>query len=100
MLMQSRPWSETKVVDHHTGAAFKLIVNANESCRRLLDIEGVGPISAVLLYATLGSGEAFQTGREFSAYIGLTPKQYSSGQQRFLGHCLRRSRFVVGIFKI
>jgi len=39
----------------------------------------LGPISAVLLFATLGSGEAFQSGREFSAYLGLTPKQYSSG---------------------
>lgn len=55
------------------------LVKANEPCRRLLAIEGVGPISAVLLYATLGSGEAFSSGREFSAYLGLTPKQYSSG---------------------
>ena len=55
------------------------LVHANEPCKRLLEIEGVGPISAVLLYATLGSGEAFSSGREFSAYIGLTPKQYSSG---------------------
>lgn len=57
----------------------KELVQANEPCRRLLDIEGVGPISAVLLYATLGSGEAFSNGREFSSYLGLTPKQYSSG---------------------
>ena len=67
------------------------LVNANESCRRLLDIEGVGPISAVLLYATLGSGEAFKTGREFSAYIGLTPKQYSSGGRKNL---IGISRFI------
>jgi len=55
------------------------LVNNNDACKRLLDLEGVGPISAVLLFATLGSGEAFHNGREFSAYIGLTPKQYSSG---------------------
>ena len=55
------------------------LVQANDACKRLLDIEGVGPISAVLLYATLGSGEAFHSGKEFSAYLGLTPKQYSSG---------------------
>ena len=48
------------------------LVKANDACQRLLDIEGVGPISAVLLYATLGSGEAFHNGREFSAYLGLT----------------------------
>ena len=55
------------------------LVKANESCKRLTDLEGVGPIGAVLLYATLGSGTAFSSGREFSAYLGLTPKQYSSG---------------------
>ena len=57
----------------------KQIVKTNEGCRRLLALEGIGPIGAVLLFATLGSGEAFKNGREFSAYLGLTPKQYSSG---------------------
>ena len=57
----------------------KQIVKANGGCRRLLALEGIGPIGAVLLFATLWSGEAFKNGREFSAYLGLTPKQYSSG---------------------
>ena len=57
----------------------KQLVETNEGCRRLLALEGIGPIGAVLLYATLGTGEAFKNGREFSAYLGLTPKQYSSG---------------------
>ena len=55
------------------------MVKSNDGCRRLLELEGVGPIGALLLYATLGSGTAFSNGREFSAYLGLTPKQYSSG---------------------
>ena len=55
------------------------LVKQNESCNRLTEMEGVGPISSILLFATLGTGEAFKNGREFSAYIGLTPKQYSSG---------------------
>ena len=55
------------------------VVRANDGCRRLLALEGIGPIGAVLLVATLGSGEAFKNGREFSAYLGLTPKQFSSG---------------------
>jgi len=67
------------------------LVKSNDACKRLLDIEGVGPISAVLLFATLGSGEAFNSGREFSAYIGLTPKQYSSGGKTNL---IGISRFV------
>ena len=57
----------------------KSLVKQNQNCNELTAIEGVGPISAVLLFSTLGSGEAFQSGREFSAYLGLTPKQYSSG---------------------
>ena len=57
----------------------KMLIKGHDSCQRLTKMEGVGPISAVLLYATLGTGEAFKNGREFSAYIGLTPKQFSSG---------------------
>lgn len=55
------------------------LVKAHPACHGLMALEGVGPISATLLYATLGTGEAFKNGREFSAYVGLTPKQYSSG---------------------
>lgn len=48
-------------------------------CSRLTALGGIGPIGAVLLYAALGSGQAFANGREFAAYLGLTPRQYSSG---------------------
>ena len=47
----------------------KALVKQNEVCNALTAIEGVGPISAVLLFSTLGTGEAFQSGREFSAYL-------------------------------
>jgi transposase len=55
------------------------LVKQTAACRELLALEGVGPIGAVLLFATLGTGEAFVNGRQFSAYLGLTPKQFSSG---------------------
>ena len=48
-------------------------------CSKLMALEGIGPIGALLLYATMGSGAAFSSGREFAAYLGLAPKQYSSG---------------------
>lgn len=57
----------------------KELVKQHPSCQRLTALEGVGPISSILLFATLGTGEAFRNGREYSAYLGLTPKQYSSG---------------------
>ena len=60
-------------------SAIETLVKQNPACERLTALEGVGPIGSVLLFATLGTGEAFVNGRQFSAYLGLTPKQYSSG---------------------
>jgi len=57
----------------------KTLVEEHPVCRRLTALEGIGPVCAVLLYASLGNGEAFANGRQFSAYLGLTPKQFSSG---------------------
>jgi transposase len=55
------------------------LVKQHPVCSRLLALEGVGPIGALLLYATMGSGTAFSKGREFAAYLGLAPRQHSSG---------------------
>jgi len=57
----------------------KKLVGEHPVCQRLTALEGIGPVCAVLLYASLGNGEAFTNGRQFSAYLGLTPKQFSSG---------------------
>ena len=54
-------------------------------CRHLQAIEGVGPIVATQLYSALGDGKAFSKGRQASAYLGLTPKQHSSGGEVRLG---------------
>lgn len=48
-------------------------------CQRLTALACVGSIGSMLLFATLGTGEAFVNGRQFSADLGLIPKQYSSG---------------------
>jgi transposase len=56
-----------------------VLIKQHPGCSELTKLEGVGPIGAVLLFASLGTGEAFKNGREYSAYLGLTPKQYSSG---------------------
>jgi len=56
-----------------------LLVKQHPVCQRLTAIEGIGPIGALSLYAVLGTGNAFTKSREFSAYLGLTPRQFSSG---------------------
>ena len=47
--------------------------------KELMKVEGIGPIGASLLYITLGDGSVFKNGRAASAYVGVTPKQHSSG---------------------
>jgi transposase len=63
-----------------------LLVNEHPVCSRLTALEGIGPIGALLLYAVMGSGMAFKNAREFAAYLGLVPRQYSSaGKTNIVG---------------
>ena len=82
-LMYQRLLAMKQDIETLDGEIAKL-VKQNAACEQLTHMEGIGPISAVLLYATLGTGEAFVNGRQFSAYLGLTPKQYSSGGKTVL----------------
>jgi transposase len=67
-----------------TGVAMSELVKQLEPCQRLMDLEGVGPVCASMLYASLGDGKEFKNGRHASAYIGLTPKQHSSGGKVYM----------------
>ncbi len=51
----------------------------NEDCRRLLSIPGIGLLTGTALIAAIGDIKAFKSGRELAAWLGLVPKQYSTG---------------------
>lgn len=55
------------------------VARQNETCKRLMEIPGVGPLIATAAVATMGEASAFKSGREFAAYVGLVPKQTGSG---------------------
>ena len=56
------------------------LIRQHQDCQRLMQLEGVGPVTALGLYLTLGErGSSFKHGREAAACIGLTPKQWSTG---------------------
>jgi transposase len=63
---------------------------SSEASRRLDDIPGVGPALATALVATVADPRAFRSGRNFSAWIGLVPKQHSSGGKNRLGSISKR----------
>jgi len=56
----------------------------NPMCGRLMQLPGVGPMIASIVYATMGSPTNFKNGRHFAAFLGLVPKEHSSGGK----HCL------------
>jgi transposase len=56
-----------------------------EACQRLQAMEGIGPLSATALVAALRNGHEFQTGRQVAAWLGLVPRQHSSGGTTRLG---------------
>ena len=57
----------------------KALCSQNEDCQRLLTIPGVGLLSATALVAAIGDINAFKNGRELAAWLGLVPRQHSTG---------------------
>ncbi|MFD1984538.1 IS110 family transposase [Mesorhizobium newzealandense] len=55
------------------------IFRTSEQCQRLGKIEGIGPVTATALIAAVGDRTCFKNGRQFAAWLGLVPKQRSSG---------------------
>jgi transposase len=68
----------------------RLSVRHNELARRTHTRPGIGPLTASALVATVGNGHDFKNGRQFSAWLGLVPRQYSTGGKTRLGHITKR----------
>ena len=67
-------------------AVIKKTAAENEACRRLMAIPGIGPITATAITAAIGNGAAFKKGREFAAWLGIVPGEYTTGaKQKLLG---------------
>jgi transposase len=72
---------------------------SNEASRRLDAIPGVGPMLATALVGSVADPKAFRSGRNFSAWIGLVPKQHSSGGKERLGSISKQvDRYLRGLF--
>jgi transposase len=67
----------------------------DERCQRLTKVEGVGPLVATALVAAVGNANEFKSGRELSAWLGLVPRQHSSGNRNvLLGISKRGDRYL------
>jgi transposase len=72
---------------------------SNETSRRLDEIPGIGPALATALVASVADPKAFRSGRDFSAWIGLVPKQNSSGGKEKLDNITKQGdRYLRSLF--
>jgi transposase len=75
--------------------AIKQLANSHEVTRRLQQLRGVGPMIATALVATVGDASQYHKGRQMAASLGLTPRQYSSGDKhRLLGISKRGDAYL------
>jgi len=84
---------QLRVLDERIGVYDRELqaqARASEPAQRLMAIRGIGAITAVALVATVGNARDFESGRQFAAWLGLTPRQHSSGGKTRLGHVTRR----------
>jgi transposase len=61
------------------------LARQDAGCERLMSVPGIGPIISSAMVAAIGTGDAFEKGRDFAAWLGLVPKQISTGDRTILG---------------
>jgi len=66
------------------------LAQQDESCQRLMTVPGIGPIISSAVVAAIGNGSGFKQGRNFGAWLGLVPKQESTGDRTILGKISKR----------
>jgi transposase len=80
-------------------AVIQQTAREDEACRRLTTIPGVGPVTATALVAAIGTGTAFRKGRDLAAWVGIVPREYSSGgKQKLLGISKRGNSYLRRLF--
>ena len=75
------------------------IARQHAGCERLMSVPGIGPIISSAMVAAIGTGEAFSKGRDFGAWLGLVPRQMSTGGRTILGKISKRgNRYLRVLF--
>jgi transposase len=97
-----RLWVEWRQLDYDievAGEDIERIASEDDACKRLRQIPGVGPLVSTATVAAIGNGAAFRKGREFAAFLGLVPRQHSTGGKTTLrGISKRGNRYLRMLF--
>src|SRR5438445_7511081 len=80
-------------------AEITAVARNDAGCERLMSVPGIGPIISSATVAAIGTGDVFTKGRDFAAWLGLVPKQISTGDRTILGKISRRgNRYLRVLF--
>jgi transposase len=75
------------------------VVAQDPACERLMTVPGIGPIISSATVAAIGTGDVFSKGRDFAAWLGLVPRQLSTGDRTILGKISKRgNRYLRVLF--
>src|SRR6266852_5022646 len=78
---------------------FQRIAKNDDACHRLMEIPGFGPLVSTALVAAIGNGITFRKGRDLSAWLGLVPRQHSTGgKTKLLGISKRGNAYLRQLF--
>ena len=90
-------WLDERI--ESTTSEIERISKREANCQRLMSVPGIGPIISTAMVAAIGTGEAFDRGRDFGAWLGLVPRQFSTGGKTILGRISKRgNRYLRTLF--
>jgi transposase len=90
-------WLDERI--ESTTSEIEQISKREPNCQRLMSVPGIGPIISTAVVAAIGTGDAFDRGRDFGAWLGLVPRQFSTGGKTTLGRISKRgSRYLRTLF--
>jgi len=83
----------------HISSEITALARQDPGCERLMSVPGIGPIISSAMVSAIGRGEVFSKGRDFAAWLGLVPKQISTGDRTILGKISKRgNRYLRVLF--
>ena len=93
-------WRRLDTRIEELSAEIEAVARKDAGCERLMSVPGIGPIISSATVAAIGTGDVFTKGRDFAAWLGLVPRQISTGDRTILGkiskrgNCYLRALFV------
>jgi transposase len=81
-------------------AEIDAIARHDAGCERLMSVPGIGPLTSSAMVAAIGAGDTFSKGRDFSAWLGLVPRQISTGDRTILGKISKRGNRYLRVLSV